>query len=224
MVEKTVSTIEEYIKFIRKYTAGWASDGFTRPWFRGQPSTEYNLLPSILRNNNYNKEFNLTTKFRLVAPGFVQTPETNRLDQWLFLMQHHGVPTRLLDWTESPLIALFFASIRASQKKEDIEDAAVYALEPMELNKQSNMDHFPNTWTPNRVLQTIKFAFGTATEKVYINNQLVTALENPTAIYPSTIHSRIKTQKSCFTLHGNDKRPMEQIFSNTELIKKKIPN
>lgn len=50
---------------------------------------------------------------------------------WLTLMQHYGLPTRLLDWSESPLVALYFAL----SSQED-KDAAVWALNPMKLNKK----------------------------------------------------------------------------------------
>jgi hypothetical protein len=49
-------------------------------------------------------------------------------------MQHHRAPTRLLDWSESPLVALYFA---LQDKKHDDADAVIWCLDPCELNKHS---------------------------------------------------------------------------------------
>jgi len=57
--------------------------------------------------------------------------------EWYFLMQHHGAPTRLLDWSEGSLAALYFA-IRERGSKGDPnngKDAAVFMLDPWWLNE-----------------------------------------------------------------------------------------
>jgi hypothetical protein len=53
---------------------------------------------------------------------------------WYFLMQHHGAPTRLLDWTDGALIALHFAL--RDKPKGDLDPALVYVLEPDRLRDQ----------------------------------------------------------------------------------------
>ena len=231
---RDISSIQDLLACVADDTKAWTRDGFAKPWFRGVTDARcHKLLPSILRDGNERHEFDLTRKFRLMAPGFGPTPDRDHLDQWLFLMQHHRAPTRLLDWTESPLVAAFFATENAAKKSAVDQDAAVYALDPMALNRESGVSDksgkafFPNTWVQSSVLQTIKFAFGTQDELV--NGRQIPYLEWPAAIYPSTVHARVTSQRSCFTLHGSDDRDFEAIFcdksliTNKRLIKYRIP-
>ena len=59
--------------------------------------------------------------------------------EWLFIMQHHGLPTRLLDWTESPLVALFFA-LGCHENSDDNADGCLWVLSPLALNQESIPD------------------------------------------------------------------------------------
>lgn len=100
-------------------------------WFRGQAVSKWKLVPSLARNANHLKmESALLKRFMQDA-----VPHLDRLPreewEWMFLMQHHRAPTRLLDWSEGPLAALYFA---VSEDKHIKKDGAVWCLDPIALN------------------------------------------------------------------------------------------
>lgn len=112
MKEIKISSFDQILKeFLSKFDCGHFI-------FRGVTDKKnHKLIPSVGRINkdvlcNLSiKEYEEETleRFKLRANAEVDCqPENNW--EWLALAQHHGLPTRLLDWTTSPLIALYFAT------------------------------------------------------------------------------------------------------------------
>jgi hypothetical protein len=67
MSTSVLATIHEH--FFRG-TGSWALPPIARAWFRGHETATWELVPSILRGSNQQQEFQLTKRFRLLAPGF----------------------------------------------------------------------------------------------------------------------------------------------------------
>lgn len=104
-------------------------------WFRGHEKTVYSLTPGILRESlgqtkRYVDEMSLVRHFKALNPA--AAPEQSSDFDWLVTMQHYLAPTRLLDWTENLLVALYFAVRNAQLDGE--EDAAVWFLNARRLN------------------------------------------------------------------------------------------
>ena len=106
----------------------------TTYWYRGHGKSKWTLLPFLARDPSRLKcEADLIAKFQQNAVLLLQ-PLPDSEWAWLTIMQHHGVPTRLLDWTESPLVGLYFAV-----ERHDDEPGALWVLNPTELNLCANI-------------------------------------------------------------------------------------
>jgi hypothetical protein len=130
--DRKIQTIGELIRALKKQSG----TGHI-VWFRGQSRAEWTLVPSLARDPAHTQaELAFIKGFKQNAvPHLLTRPNSEW--EWLFLMKHHRLPTRLLDWTESPLAALYFAA-RSNQDA----DAAVWCLDPIALNRNANVS-FP---------------------------------------------------------------------------------
>lgn len=129
-----------------------------RLWFRGQGCSTHKLAPSLVRRMHEHGgsatvaqmlelEKRLITRFRQRSLPF--WPEGYPQSDWehLFAMQHHGVPTRLLDWSTNLLIATFFALDHDSDScpcEADKCTPSVWVLNPERLNRSNpRLDGIP---------------------------------------------------------------------------------
>jgi len=209
-----IPSLDDFITEVKNTAAKWRCSGNHRPWYRGQPDCSLPPVPRLFRKVKYD-EFNLCTTFRNRAQGFNRpTPHEDRLDQWLFLMQHFGCPTRLLDWTESPLIALFFAVYQKSKSKPGI-----WMIDPLKLNESTlGLPGFPNSWVPRKP-GTVYFCLAFNPRSRW--NALGSAPPSlPAAVQPTHFDPRMSAQKAVVTIHGTEEQDFERLVLDKPLIEK----
>jgi hypothetical protein len=105
MIERTISTLTEYQSALENTHAYM---------WRGMSNSSYSLIPKVARDWHLgvslltHSEESMLEQFKIRAmPHLDNRPKSDW--EWLALAQHYGLPTRLLDWTKNPLIALYFA-------------------------------------------------------------------------------------------------------------------
>lgn len=107
-------------------------------YYRGHGDASWVLLPSIARleSSNINKyrfvnlhvlELYMMREFEKHGCSLLSSAPKNELE-WLIHAQHHGIPTRLLDWTTNPLKALFFA---VENPNYDHVDGQLFGVSPV---------------------------------------------------------------------------------------------
>jgi hypothetical protein len=94
---------------------------------------QHKRFPSLDDADSHLNIFKYATRGRL-SQGWI--PEDN--DSWWSLGQHFGLATPLLDWTESPYVAAYFAFSEPSEQNGDAKiNRAIYALDPSEVQKKN---------------------------------------------------------------------------------------
>jgi hypothetical protein len=173
----------------------------------------YPLMPTLTRTRDQKTPEELSKIERGIANTFAQRSppfvSTNFESEWrmLFFMQHYGIPTRLLDWSESPFVALYFAlsSVKRDLNGLATSDAALWMCDPVEWNKTA--------------LSHISYAGGILDEnceeiKSYSpSSDFDQRATTPVMIYGTHNSPRIVAQRGVFALFGKGLDSMQTTFT-----------
>ena len=165
---RKVASWKEYQDAIEPFLdGGWL--------FRGVASVRHDLIPSIGRTRaefSYSPdgERDLFEQFKREALPLLPARPQNEWE-WLALAQHFGIPTRLLDWSETPYVSLFFAVWG-----NDEEDAGLYIIKRPERIPHLREDPF-------KVSEVSFFYPGYVTARLVSQRGLFTVHPDPAAVY-----------------------------------------
>lgn len=186
-----IRSVEHFLSEIKSF----AGPGSYQLYFRGHGEPTTTLLPSIGRPHYYlgksikfdrRSERNLLLQFRRHAyEHFGRMPS-----EWetLFLARHHGLPTRLLDWTSNPLVALYFAAFYEN-------DEIVYSGE----------NELPGTFRLNLdgTIWAIQQSHHPAELEVITERRSPLDIKGIKLVHPFHPTPRMTAQAGMFTLHDN---------------------
>lgn len=230
-----IKNVSQFIERIIELTIDANNNPNLTFWFRGESNSEFKtpLVPNAYRvlsetfNDEDDKRFfskhiksiesNVDAEyyrksFRYLKDHKVKNNFVNRY----FLMQHYGIQTRLLDWSENALISLYFAV-----STNYLNDGRIWILNPFELNNIT----FQKVLNSEKECKIIPALIGNYKKRKLIdrnekfrirevsrrylsmdfsNDEFQEKSYLPLAIYPPYLENRLQFQSSCFTIFGNE--------------------
>lgn len=211
MIVEQIYTIDDLLKFVDKLSK---THGLNL-WYRGEENASLPLIPSIQRTQKrIDVERFITNDFYIKARQIMNNPpDKKNYAGWVAIMQHYGLPTRMLDWSRSPLIASFFAT--ETYKQTPDLDACVWVLSPIDLNENQG---FGRCIYPNDAETTQEMLL-----PAFKHNHHNHELDDRILACSSTDNNlRMYSQQANFTVHNSLKR-LEDICDENTLYKIIIP-
>ena len=164
-----IGDIQSYVKLVLKNARSGDSI------YRGHASKDWELKPSVGRIDGYSPDKEKEMFLRFKRNYYSYTTERPESDMdLLFLAQHYGLPTRLLDFTYNPMIALYFAC-----ESEPEMDGRVYVHS---IEKMVLMDADSNSKMPRSI------------------DEVFNDIEGVRFVIPNYTDARYKNQKALFLL------------------------
>jgi hypothetical protein len=219
-----VQTISDFMQFVERRTSVH--------WYRGCGNAGHTLVPSLYRHPSIvnpdellKLEVETIKRFRQRSIPYLAAPLSESDLDVLFLMQHFGVPTRLLDWTENPYIALFFALTDAKYTVAGSTvtyntNAVIWVLEPASWNSKAVAFDPP--------VGIVSPPNDDALNGYLPRKDTTHRKADPVALYGSYNSPRIVAQRGAFCLFGKSTKPMEATYVDggypqDSLMKLEIP-
>ena len=218
LIIKEISHVSELLQYIEESQSMFFRN--QRFLFRGESKNCYRLVPSVYRKSVHgadlyhspNTELDLLTAFMTDAASYINLSPDDMF-RWLQYAQHFGTPTRLLDWTANPLVALYFA---CSNHPED--DGKVYILNSfvykLLIQEKNEMDG-------NTILE----------EAMKMIRDEEKAFPYPVIFKPYYFDQRMFAQSSEFMVWGYIRESLDKLITELEqdgkkkeYVKKEIAN
>lgn len=242
----SVSEIVAYQDEVRQILASWTPEALKRlpdypprddldlrakvAWYRGHAESSWTLRPAVFRLDGYTvqREIDMNMDYRRRVSFLPDMPPPDDLGAWLSRMQHYRLPTRLLDWTESPLVALYFAleecASYARWNRLERFTPVVWMINPYVLNWVST-EHagsvVPSTdlheqWGSTDENLTPAFGCSNIFPAFGARSKFTREYPGPMAVMPHAIDRRMHAQRARFTVHGSVKSSIEVMFRRRE--------
>ncbi len=197
-------------------------------WHRGLSRATHKLVPTFhVKLLDVDDEIYMMNLFRQNAHEFLDGARPSSEWEWMFLMRHYGLPSRLLDWTENPLAGLYFAT--EPDEGREREDGALWCLLPVQLNRWSLGWPDDSLALPMFTEDAAEFSLG---ENLGLLNYLPSRIRRPRAsaepLAPAAAISirtskRIQAQLGVFTIHHAGRGPLEASGDQRHVWRFRIP-